>query len=137
MIRRASAADVAIAVQTAKEFHAESVHAHIPVDDDALTAWMGGLIDVGAVFLSDHGIIGGLISPIYFQPAYRVAVELFWWAPKEGRALREAFEAWAAEQGADAIQFSGQVNDRQATIEKIFRRAGYEPVETGYVKRIT
>lgn len=136
MIRRATQADVATATAFAREFHSESVHASIPVVPDILETWMGGLIDQGAVFLSSRGIIGGLVSPIYFNPAYRVAVELFWWAPEGGKALREAFEAWAVEQGVDAIQFSGQRNERSETIEKLFRRAGYEPVETGFVKRL-
>lgn len=136
MIRRADASDIETAVAFAKTFHAESVHSDIPVDDDALAAFMGRMIEVGAVFLSDRGIIGGVLSPVYFNPSVVFAAELFWWAPQDGRALREAFEAWAHEQGAAGIQFSGQVNDRQSTVEKLFRRAGYVPVETGYLKRI-
>lgn len=136
MIRRAGPQDLSAAVAFAKEFHAESVHSWIPVDDEALTAWMAGLIDGGAVFLSERGIIGGVVMPMYFNPAVKIAAELFWWAPLEGRALREAYEAWAAEQGASIIQFSGQRNDRSETIEKLFRRAGYDPVETGFMKRL-
>lgn len=136
MIRRATLADLETAVRFAKEFHAESVHAWVPVDDEALTAWMAGLIKGGAVFLSDHGIIGGVIIPLYFNPAFKVAAELFWWAPQEGRALREAYEAWAKDQGAAISQFSGQRNERAETVEKLFRRAGYVPVETGFMKRL-
>jgi len=136
LIRRATLDDLQTAVTFAKSFHAESVHNDIPVDDEALALFMGNLIEVGAVFLSDHGIIGGVMSPVYFNPAYVFAAELFWWAPQDGRALREAFEAWGVEQGAVKIQFSGQVNDRQSTVEKLFRRAGYIPVETGYLKRV-
>lgn len=136
MIWRATQEDVATATAFAREFHAESVHSDIPVVPDVLEAWMAGLIEQGVVFLSPRGIIGGLVAPIYFNPSYRVAVELFWWAPEGGKALREAFEAWAVEQGVNAIQFSGQRNERSATVEKLFRRAGYEPVETGFVKRL-
>ncbi len=136
MIRRATGEDLGQAVAFAKAFHAESVHAWIPTDDEALTVWMAGLIEGGAVFLSDEGIIGGVILPLYFNPSYRIAAELFWWAPKEGRALREAYEAWAKEQGAFISQFSGQRNERAETVEKLFRRAGYTPVETGYMKRL-
>lgn len=136
MIRRATQADLEIAAGFAAEFLAESVHSAIPLDQVALEGWMASLIDHGAVFLSERGFIGGFISPIYFNPAYRVAVELFWWAPIEGRALREAFEAWCVEQDVRAIHFSGQRNERAGTIEKLFRRAGYEPVETVFVKRL-
>lgn len=136
MIRRATLDDLETAVQFAKEFHAESVHSWISVDHEALSQWMAGLIEGGAVFLSDHGIIGGVIVPMYFNPAVKVAAELFWWAPQEGRALREAYEAWAKEHGASISQFSGQRNERSDTVEKLFRRAGYEPVETGFMKRL-
>lgn len=136
MIRRATGKDLATAVRFAKEFHAESVHSWIPVRDEDLVPWMSSLIENGAVFLSEHGIIGGVMAPLYFNAAFMMAVELFWWAPQEGRALREAYEAWAKEQGASVIQFSGQRNDRSETVEKLFRRAGYEPVETGFMKRL-
>lgn len=136
MIRRATLDDLEITVSFAEAFHAESVHAWIPVDHEALTAWMRGLITGGAVFLSDHGIIGGVILPLYFNPAVKIAAELFWWAPQEGRALREAYETWAKEEGAVISQFSGQRNERAETVEKLFRRAGYEPVETGFMKRL-
>lgn len=136
MIRRAKLDDLNIAVRFAKEFHAESVHSWIPVDGEALTSWMAGLIEGGAVFLSDHGIIGGVIMPLYFNPAFKIAAELFWWAPQEGRALREAYEDWARSEGASISQFSGQRNNRSETVEKLFRRAGYEPVETGFMKRL-
>lgn len=136
MIRRAGIGDLSAALAFAKAFHAESVHADIPVDDDDLTVFMAGLIEGGAVFLSDHGIIGGLMVPVYFNRSAAFAVELFWWAPQDGAALRKAFEEWAAESGALKIQFSGQVNDRSPTIDKLFRRAGYTPVETGYLKRV-
>lgn len=136
MIRRADLADAGTAVHFAREFHAESVHAAIPIDVEALTAFMERLITGGAVFLSDHGIIGGLIVPAYFNPAHLIATELFWWAPVDGQALRAAFEGWAADQGAKTIAFTGQRNDRAATIEKMFRRAGYVPVETSFIRRL-
>lgn len=134
MIRRATLDDLKDACEFATRFHSESVHADVPVVAEPLETWMAGLIEGGAVFLSDEGIIGGVMVPFYWNPAFKMAVELFWWAPKDGRALRVAFEQWAAEQEACRIVFSGQVNERQDTIDKIFRRAGYRPVEVGYVK---
>lgn len=134
MIRRATLDDVATACEFATRFHSQSVHADVPVVAEALEGWMAGLIEGGAVFLSDEGIIGGVIVPFYWNPDAKMAVELFWWAPKEGQALRLAFEAWAKDQGALRIVFSGQVNERHATIDRIFRRAGYRPVEVGYTK---
>lgn len=136
MIRRATLDDLQTAVGFAKEFHAECVHSWIPVNDEDLTASMANLISNGAVFLSDHGIIGGIIVPLYFNFAYKIAAELFWWAPKEGRALKRAYEEWAASEGAAISQFSGQRNERSQAIEKLFVRDGYTPVETGFMKRL-
>jgi hypothetical protein len=40
-------------------------------------------------------------EPGLLQPgSYVLAVEFFWWAPKGGRELRAAFEAWALAAGA-------------------------------------
>jgi hypothetical protein len=136
MIRRATLDDIGEAVAVALEFHAQSVHVGIPADPEALAVFMAKLIEHGAVFLSAHGIVGGMLSPVYFNPAYVIAAELFWWAPQDGRALREAFEAWAKDSGAHEIQFTGQHNERVGTITRLFERAGYRAAEVVYLKRI-
>jgi hypothetical protein len=82
-------------------------------------------------------MVGGVLSPLYFNPAKVVAAELFWWAPDGGgRELREAFEAWARQAGAFAVQFSGLADAQAERVAALYRRAGYRPVETGYLKEL-
>lgn len=136
MIRRATADDVSRIVELGAEFLAYSPHRVHPLDREAFAAFAEQLVTgAGAIFLSDDGMIGGLVTGLYFNPAIRVGTELFWWARKEGRQLREAFEEWAKGEGAVEIHFTGLLDERADTITKVFRRAGYVPLELGFVKR--
>ena len=138
MIRRATLSDVPRIVQLGRKFHAYSIWRDLPYDLEAVarTAYSMVKNEDGAVFLSDDGLCGGLINALYFSPSHRIAVELFWYAPTEGKELREAFEAWAVERGADAIQFSALADDRRGATERLYRMAGYNPVETVLMKRV-
>ena len=136
MIRRATHDDLDRIADLGTDFHAFSPWREVPLDRDSLKAFCARLIDGGIILLSDGGLCGGLLNPLYFNPAFVVAAELFWWAPKEGRALRLAFEEWAAEQGAHGVQFSALGNEKSATVGKLFERAGYRKVETGYYKEL-
>lgn len=133
---RASLADVPRIVELGQRFHAYSVHRDIPLDVEAFEAFAASLVEGGAVFLSEDGMCGGLVSPSYFNPAFRVAVELFWYAPTGGQPLRQAFEAWALERGADAIQFTAMSDARLPAVTRLYRMAGYVPIETSFVKRL-
>jgi GNAT superfamily N-acetyltransferase len=135
-MRRAEASDLDRVVTLAANFHAYGVWKDVPLDRGAFTAFVANLIENGAVFLTDTGVIAGLISPFYFQPAFKLGVELFWWAPDGGgRELREAFEGWAREQGATAVQFSAMGDENAERVARLYRRAGFEPAETAFVKR--
>ena len=137
MIRRATLDDLAEVVEVGARFLAYSPYAHIPLDRDAFEAFAAQLITgPGAIFLSDDGMIGGLLNPAYFNPAYVMAAELFWYAPKDGQALMDAFETWAVMSGARAIQFTGLRDRHAAAIERVFARRGYRPVETGFIKEL-
>ena len=136
MIRRATGDDIPQIVELGAEFLAVSPHAWIPLDRDAFTEFAGRLVDHGVVFLSDDGMIGGLVTPFFFNPAVTTAAELFWFARKEGRALREAFEGWAREQGAACLTCAGLVNDREPAIRRNYERAGYVAKEIAFMKRI-
>jgi hypothetical protein len=92
--------------------------------------------DEAAVFLSDGGFCGGLVFPMYFNHDYRIAQELFWFAGKDGTALREAFEAWAKDRGCQAIQMSCIADDREKAVRRLFRMSGYAATETALMKEI-
>lgn len=134
MIRRAGLADVPLIVEMGAAFHAYSPWRDVSFDPNATAAFVAGLVERGVVFLSEAGMIGGILSPSFFNPAHLVAVELFWWASGGGGALREAFEAWAREQGAHGVQFSALGDQNSERMAGMFARAGYRPVETGYFK---
>lgn len=135
MIRTATAGDIPEVTRLAAEFHAYSPYRDYPFDPDAFSAFAGRLIEGGIIFLSDDGFIAGLLNPLFFNPSVVMGAELMWFARKEGRALREAFEAWAREQGAVGVQFSGLADDQAEAIRRNYERAGYQPVETAYLKR--
>lgn len=137
MVRRATAADVDECLRLGLQFHAYSPWAMFPADPEGLRAFLASLIEGGAVFLSEGGMIGGVLTPLYFNPSLTIAAELFWWAPKDGDALRQAFEAWAVESGAVGINFTGLADARAPAITRVYRRAGYAPVETSYFKKVS
>lgn len=136
MIRRATLDDVPEIVDLGARFLAYSRHRDIPLDRAAFGNFAAGMIDSGVIFLSDEGMIGAVRCPLYFNPAVIVAAEVFWFAPKEGQALKAAFEQWAVEIGAYAIQYSAIVDDHAKAVDRIYRRSGCVPIETAYFKRI-
>jgi hypothetical protein len=128
--------DLPRVLELAHAFHAASTWAKIPFDDAAFLATAAAMVeaDEAAIFLGEDGMCGGLINGLYFSPQTRVAIELFWWAPREGTALRQAFEAWATAHDVAAIQFSAMANERRTAVERLYRAAGYAPAETAFVK---
>lgn len=136
MIRKATHDDVAAVVRFGADFHAYSPWKSIPFDPDATAGFVGRLIDGGVVFISETGMIGGLLNPLYFNPSHVVAVELFWWATKGGRDLMQAFEQWAIEGGASGIQFSALGDEKSERMALLFDRAGYRKLETGYYREV-
>jgi len=135
MIRRATVEDLDRVTELGAAFHAYSPYRDIPFSPQGFRGFCERLIEGGAIFLSDDGMIGGCLVPLYFNPEVVMGAELFWWAGRTGKPLREAFEAWAVEEGAQGVQFSGLTDQREATIRKVFARAGYEPAETAFFKR--
>lgn len=135
MIRAATEADLERVVELGAAFHAMSPYRSIPFDPEAFADFAGRLIRGGVILLSDDGMIGGLLSPLYFNPAVVMGAELFWYAGKTGKALREGFEAWSRANGAQGVQFSGLADERQAAIRRVFERAGYTAGEQAFFKR--
>jgi hypothetical protein len=135
-VRVATADDIPHIVTLGRRFHAYSHWAHLPYDEAAVAELFGRMIEAedGVIFLSEDGVCGGLINTLYFSPQTRLAVELFWFAPSGGTDLRQAFEAWARDRGAEAVQFSALGDGRRAATERLYRMAGYQVIETAYLK---
>jgi len=136
MIRRATLDDLPEVLRIGLEFHAYSPWSMLSADPEALSEFLAKVIEHGAVFLSDEGMVGGVLNPAYFNPAHIMAAELFWYAKSGGTELRQALEAWAAESGCCGITFSGLVDKHEPAMRRVFARAGYAPIETAYFKRI-
>lgn len=136
MIRKATHDDVSMVVDMGSAFHDYSTWRSVPFDRDATSAFVSNLIENGVVFVSDTGMIGGLMNPLYFNPSFSVACELFWWAKSGGRKLMKAFEEWAEENEAKGIQFSSLGDEQSERMAVLFDRAGYSKVETGWFKEI-
>lgn len=134
MIRTATVDDIPALVEMGRKFHAYSIWQAVDYDAADVARLLEGIIPAGGVFLSEDGMCGGLISPLYFSQKTALAVELFWWAGSNGKALREAFEGWAREHGAAFVQCSALSDDRLPAVSRLYARAGYTPAETAFVK---
>lgn len=123
-------------LQFARKFHAAGPWGDVPLDEAALRTFFAALADAGYLAVREGGFIGGVVQPLYFAPDTLVAVELFWWSddPRTGAELREGFETWAREKGASFAGFSSLVNERETATRRLYRRAGFEPVEIAYRK---
>lgn len=135
MARKATPDDLPRILELGDAFRAMGPYAWAPLDAEAFATFAAGLIESGVIFLSDEGMLGGCLSPLYFNPSVILAAELFWYAPKAGDDLRQAFEAWAKDNGCQAVACSGLANEREAGIRRIYSRAGYRATEVAFIKR--
>lgn len=136
MIQQATQADLDHVVRLGMDFHAASPHSVDAVDPQGWRGFAERLIDAGGVFVSEGGMIGGALAPLYFNPAIQYAYELFWWSPdRKGQALKAAFTQWAKDSGAAGIQWTALHNDALPRVDAIYRRSGAVPTEVAYRMR--
>ncbi len=110
--------------------------ADLPKDMASIEAALRNLIDNpdACLLMHNHGMIGGVVVPIWACPSQRIASELFWWAEEDGVALLDAFEAWAGEQGAEMIQMLKIHGVRD--VAPLYQRRGYAPMESVYMRAV-
>ena len=132
MIRKATEEDIPRIVEMGAKFHAMSPWKNVPFDPAALSGFIAKLIAGGVVLISDKGMLGGVLNPLYFNPSVVMAAELFWWGDA---ALKPAFEAWAQENGAQGVQFGALWDQRRERMLQRYAADGFEPVEIGFAKR--
>ena len=135
MIRPATLADLDQIAAWGADFHAASGML-APFDAEATREFVAKLIEApqAVVLMHEHGMIGGLLSPAYCAPSWVIAVELFWWAERDGRALLRAFEKWAGDAGASEVRMTTLAAQPRAA--GILKHAGYDPAETSHAKVI-
>lgn len=133
MIRAATEVDIPALVTMGAAFHAAS-SLPFDYDADATAAFLTGIVPAGGCFISPHGMIGGVLAPAYTQPQWLMAVELFWWAERDGLALLRAFEGWARENGANEVRMTSLHSLARA--DGLLRAKGFDPVEVSYRKAL-
>jgi hypothetical protein len=135
VIREAVSADIPRIVEMGSRFHAAS-GIRAGYDEAAVGQLLAGLIasDSGCLFVSDFGMIGGALIPAYCDPSWIMAVEMFWWAERDGLSLLHRFEEWAAEHGAHEVRMTSLASLPRA--DAILRRKGFAPTEISYQKVI-
>jgi GNAT superfamily N-acetyltransferase len=133
MIRTATLEDIPAITGMGAKFHAQA-QLPFPYEPDAFAEFAQGLIEGGTILITDAGMIGGVVAPAFCGPSYSMAVELFWWAERDGLALLKAFEGWAADQGANEVRLSTLAALPRA--DALVKRKGYAPNEISYRKVI-
>lgn len=140
MIRAAHQDDIGALVEMGRSFH--SMAPHRPMGDfDAYAVGMmlSFLIEspTALILKSDEGAIGGVIAPVYFNPAKKIMEEAFWWSLRGGRSLLSAFEKEASIMGADFITLSTLENEKTCVIDRVVTRMGFRPIERRYLKELS
>jgi len=120
-----------------RDFFAISHYREMTFDESAIRGLVQHLIENECVIVHERGFIAGTLTPLFFAPHIKIAVELVWWAPNaDGTRLRELFEAWAKDKGASGVQMTAQNNDYAARLTQNLTRNGYTPIEVAYLKAI-
>lgn len=126
-------------LRLARGFQAVSVWRDVALDPEAIERFFNGIAEQQDAFalVDKGGFVGGVIIPLWFAPQVKLGVELFWYCenPGEGSRYRETFERWARGRGADTLQFSCMLTDREPALRRMYRRAGFEAVEIGFRKK--
>ena len=127
MIRAMTADDLPFALSVAGPFFAASPWGQRGVEMDlaAIEAMVLRCIEGGGAFRGEGGLIIGLLAPVWLNPSLQSAHELAWWGAGEGVALREAFEAWAKDQGAVGVHMSTLGAAHDGKTEAHLAGAGY------------
>ena len=135
--RFATETDIDRILTMAEDFFNVSPYKAVEFDREAVRVLLSHLRSSGCLIVTDNGFIAGALTPLFFSPSVKVAAELAWWAPDGGgEELKTAFETWAKDNGADAVQMSTLNNPFAARLAKRLTDNGYTPVEVGYLKAL-
>ncbi len=147
-VRLAEPADLASCLDMTARFHAASPISDIaPFDRDGMAVTLKEMLSNprAGVWLALRnaapvGIAGALLYPLYFNPAYEVVQELFWWLNPEARGsgagekLFRSVQDWASDMSAVAVFMVALDDDRVNKMDKFYRRAGFSPMERTYMR---
>lgn len=106
------------------------------LESDTVAFWV---VDRGGEIV---GICGAMTFPLYFAPTIKIAQELFWWIKPEargtsaGKQMMFEIEGWAEQVGASHLFMIALENDRSKTMERVYGRNGFAPIERTFTKEI-
>ena len=149
-VRRAETADMPSCLNMTARFHAASpISGVAPFDRDGMAVTLRGMIanpraGIWLALLDGKpvGIAGALLYPLYFNPAYEVAQELFWWLNPDARGsgagekLFQTLQTWAKDNGASAVFMIALADNRVGKMDSFYKRAGFQPMERTYMKEV-
>lgn len=137
MIREATVDDIPRLLAMGKTFAAKArLEDHVGYDPASMAATFEAMIerDEFALFIGDHGAIGGMVAPHPFNYGLNMADELFWWSEgREGLRLLAAFEDWAKDHDA-VVRMTALESVDPDRVGKLYGRLGYTPLERAFVK---
>jgi N-acetylglutamate synthase-like GNAT family acetyltransferase len=88
------------------------------------------------------GVTAAVLYPMYFNPQALVAQELWWWlTPKArgsgaGNLMFKTLEQWSKEKKASVLFMIALEDERAASMEKVYGRAGFKPMERTFSKEL-
>lgn len=150
IVRDATPADLPVYLQLSADFHAASPMQRVcefepeGFKEFVLSAMDNPDICILAAELNGEivGITGGIIYPLYFSPSHKVAQELWWWLTPAARGsgvgnkMFKHLQLWSKERGAKTIFMIALEDERAEKMEKVYCRAGFEPMERTFMKGI-
>jgi len=150
IVRDAVEADLPIYLQLSADFHAASPMQRVcEFEPEGFKEFVLGAMDnpdicILAAELNGEivGITGGIIYPLYFSPSHKVAQELWWWLTPAARGsgvgnkMFKHLQLWSKERGAKTIFMIALEDERAEKMEKVYCRAGFEPMERTFMKGI-
>lgn len=147
-VRCAQPDDLLSCLDLTARFHAASPVSDVaPFDRDGMAVTLREMManPRAGIWLATQnevpvGIAGALMYPLYFNPAYEVVQELFWWLNPEARGsgagekLFQNVQDWAKDNQASAVFMVALDDDRISKTDKFYRRAGFSPMERTYMR---
>lgn len=130
-----------------RDFWEASPFTSIPYDANSMIRCFHEMTAQGLMLIAEeggaiYGGIGGVAGPAFFNDAYTIGSERFWWLDpnKRGNAgllLIRGFEDCAKKAGCHYLAMMAlEVSDPDRA-EAIYRRFGFEPSERMYTKELS
>lgn len=117
------------------------------IDKSVLPSVFNYIMDNGVVYVAykDKSCVGaiiGLMSQAWYNPSFKMAVELAWWVDDShkqtgiGIKLLKRFEQWAERNNASAVVVADFLRKGEKPAGDMLERLGYQCFERSFTKII-